>query len=420
MHYSKLIGTPLSQLSDDDTVKEVIQKIARNQQSLYAQMMEIVKFFNAIYSPETDEETTFTSVINAGNIVRVTVKNGILYIAYKTDNNLRDVIKFRLSDVDFDPDSSTPTGRSGFIVIKNIIADTQIQPLPDPEEMNEGDYVIGDGFIYRLEDEEWVRTEISDAYVVYDNSLHHYIDGDLVTVIDASSKTHNARLVQIDGIIPDKQGIHIEDTAYAGEDNGVVLLYPGSVTAPPEVLLAVPVDTGTEVITEYYRKWEAVGRHPGSESYDITDWDRTSFMWKDGNNLRVANTSGVGVLTEVAKESKSDKVAKSIRLWGDDYTVIEDWKEGELWYDTTYDETTDTYANLLKECISPTIDNLQSVFATISFKEGVLYYVEQNNKWYAWNGEALYEISSIDLLQRVSQLEDAITALEGRVSALES
>ena len=116
MSYSKIIGTPLSQLSDDDTVKEVIQKIARNQQSLYVQMMEIVKFFNAIYSPDVDGETTFTSVINAGNIVRVTVKNGILYIAYKTDNNLRDVIKFKLSEVDLDPDDGdSGTGKSGFI-----------------------------------------------------------------------------------------------------------------------------------------------------------------------------------------------------------------------------------------------------------------------------------------------------------------
>ena len=399
MSYSKIIGTPLSQLSDDDTVKEVIQKIARNQQSLYVQMMEIVKFFNAIYSPDVDGETTFTSVINAGNIVRVTVKNGILYIAYKTDNDLRDVIKFKLSEVDIDPDDGdSGTGKSGFIDLKH-----KGEELPDPDDYGDKDYVFkeGDG-LYQKEEGDWVKKDEIEVYLFYDNSIYHYIDGVMTTVVETSSKAKDMRVLQVDGIILNTSNIRIEDGVYTG-DNGTVLLYPGSVSDCPEVLMAVQVDNGREVYTEYYKEWAEVGAHPDSAEYNVKDWNKASFVWKDGSDLHMGSISGVGEVTELGgstdlspenSTNKTIKVSKNIKVWGDNYNVRNDWKVGDLWYDVSYDSATDTYTKILKECISDGVANLQPSFSVISFAEGVLYYVEQNHKWYAYNGQEPYEISN--------------------------
>lgn len=417
MSYSKIIGTPLSQLSDDDTVKEVIQTIATNQQSLYVQMMEIVKFFNAIYSPETDGETTFTSVINAGNIVRVTVKNGILYIAYKTDNDLRDVIKFKLSDVDLDPDGEgSGTGKSGFIELKHKGRD-----LPDPDEHDDGDYVFNEeegenGGLYQKEDGGWVKKDVTEVYFFYDNSIYHYIDGEMTSVVDTSAKAKDMRMIQVGGLILDIEGIDVDDTPYEG-DGGTILLYPGSVTTPPEVLLAVKVDTGTEIITEYHRAWVDTGRYPSSDNYDIRDWSKASFVWRDGGDLHMGSVSGVGEITELSgnlttNNANPTKSSQTIKVYGDDYSVKDNWKRGELWCEVVYDEDSGTYTKTLKECITPNIDNLLPSFATVSFKKGLLYYVEDNEEWYAWSGTDLYEMSNVALADRITALEERVTILE--------
>lgn len=121
----------------------------------------------------------------------------------------------------------------------------------------------------------------------------------LQSKINELEASFGMRVIIIDGVIPSDTTINVGNDTYNGRE-GHVVLYPGSVSSVPNVLLAVDVDEGEEVVTVYYKKWRAVGLHNGSDYYQVDNWNNVLFAWIQGDALHVGYVSGVGNITEIA------------------------------------------------------------------------------------------------------------------------
>lgn len=120
----------------------------------------------------------------------------------------------------------------------------------------------------------------------------------LQSKINELEASFGMRVIIIDGVIPSDTTINVGNDTYNGRE-GHVVLYPGSVSSVPNVLLAVDVDEGEEVVTVYYKKWRAVGLHNGSDYYQVDNWNNVLFAWIQGDALHVGYVSGVGNITEI-------------------------------------------------------------------------------------------------------------------------
>lgn len=146
MNQKKLIGTPLVELANTNNLEKIINDMWSNQQSLAAQMAEIINFFNAAYTP-SDANASFTVPVNAGNITSVNYNSGQLIIKFNTPDG-PDCIKFLLNllnDNGLPPeeDEETPTNNTNTNIIPTIILVDWSDNI-QASDLHTTDYTVGD------------------------------------------------------------------------------------------------------------------------------------------------------------------------------------------------------------------------------------------------------------------------------------
>lgn len=179
MSANSIIGVPLADLVQNGTLKENIQSIAGTSKSLYTQMIEIVKLFDLVYSPDTDFESEFTIHVNVGAIQDVILKNGNICITYSL-GSFSKAIKFKLTTVDYTIYNNIKEGVET-LILSAFYEEDDAEPLEDDPEYGVGAYAFyHDGIFKMLDDFQWHRItdNIDDKYVlVYNDNLYTYENG---------------------------------------------------------------------------------------------------------------------------------------------------------------------------------------------------------------------------------------------------
>ena len=132
---------------------------------------------------------------------------------------------------------------------------------------------------------------------VITNSVNQLSDR-INSLVSELNNREDIAFYHIAGVLSSNTEIRRAFDEYTGDD-GVVVLYPGSISTIPEVLLAVDVDTGEEITTEYYSTWSNVGIYPDSSYYAITNWNTAFFIWESGRGIHIGKTSGLGEVLEI-------------------------------------------------------------------------------------------------------------------------
>lgn len=90
----KIIGI-LPSYSDKGQVEDRLREIARRQDAIYYQMLEVVEFFNSIHDEVFDGEGEIIYNVNTDNLISVSYNSSIIAIKYKTINNEEKTIRFK-------------------------------------------------------------------------------------------------------------------------------------------------------------------------------------------------------------------------------------------------------------------------------------------------------------------------------------
>lgn len=257
----------------------------------------------------------------------------------------------------------------------------------------------------------------------------------LNTIETALPSVRGCKVLPIDGVMPAGTVVLLEDGTYE-EEGGDLILVPSS----SRVVLAVNVDDGEEIATLYYGQWDDAGGRLPYDVYNLTDPTNIIFAWEGEGALHFGKLSGE-TLVEIAAgstptinidtalnrtsanpvqnaavynavntlttslnslntrltnlENSTTKFVQTIRVYGDDYQVYEQWDKGDLWYDDAEGE--------LYICTS-SIDDGGDTFELIEPKYDVLYYLSQTNKWCVWTGGGFDELQREELVISSSTL----------------
>ena len=90
----KIIGI-IPSYSDKGEVEDRLREIARRQDVIYYQMLEVVEFFNSIHDEVFKDEGEIIYNVNTDNLISVSYNSSIIAIKYKTVGNEEKVIKKR-------------------------------------------------------------------------------------------------------------------------------------------------------------------------------------------------------------------------------------------------------------------------------------------------------------------------------------
>ena len=196
MDFKKIIGTPIIDITESDTIKDLAIKIVNNQKNLYEQIYEVAKFIADVFVNDTDPSIPFDSQVSAGKVISVTISNNILTVKYKADYGI-DHIKFNLYDLGIANKSTSEVVAESSLVIPKYWGDDYTKYVGS---WNDGDYwfdpstnklykytvVDGNSGFQAVDDTQGkslVKTEDNSFYILKDAALTKIAEGETIEIL---------------------------------------------------------------------------------------------------------------------------------------------------------------------------------------------------------------------------------------------